>query len=611
MALRSGTAGSDLLGGTGLADSVSGLSGSDTVNAGAGNDTISGGEGSDTLNGGAGDDVIYGFGASDAKAGSGDIVVTQVGSGFRQPIYATSAPGDPDRLFVVQKTGQIEILDPATGLTNGHAFLNIPGTQINTAGEGGLLGLAFDPGYATNGIFYVFVTNAAGDEEVRRYTRSAGNPDQADPASGDVILTIPHPGDSHHHGGWIAFGPDGYLYITTGDGGGVGDPLNNAQNTNVLLGKVLRIDVHGDDFVNDPGRDYAIPTDNPLVHGPGADEIWATGLRNPWRASFDSATGDLYIADVGQDSFEEVNFQAAGSVGGANYGWVIKEGTSTFDPTRPGNLDPGSPLLTDPVHEYPHGTGVGDRNAIIGGYVYHGTSAGMQGVYLYADYPSGQIWSFRVVEGVAVDVANRTAQLVLAGGQVGSIGSFGEDGHGNLYVIGLGGEIFVLNPHVGAGDGADVIDGGAGNDKILGGVGNDVLTGGAGNDSLFGGDQSDVLFGGLGRDNLSGGAAADVFEFTATANSAVGALRDVILDFETGVDHLDLSQVDARAGQAGDQAFSYIGAAAFSGEGQIRAMQVGTSVLLRINTNGAGGSEMDILLHHMVVADLGAGDFIL
>jgi len=310
--------GSDAIAGSGGNDRLQGLAGRDTITAGLGNDTLLGGEGSDVLTGGSGDDVLYGFGVADEQTGSGAITATRVGRGLDQPVFATSAPGDPDRLFIVGKTGQIQILDPATGRVNPSAFLQIPPSEISSEGDGGLIGLAFDPDYATNGQFYVFVTNASGDHEIRRYTRAAA--DAADPDSGDLILTIPHPTNTNHNGGWIGFGSDGHLYIMSGDGGGAGDPPNNARNADLLLGKVLRIDVRGDDFAADPDKDYAIPADNPFAASAGADEIWALGLRNPWRASFDRETGDLYIGDVGQDRAEEVNFQAAGAPGGANYG---------------------------------------------------------------------------------------------------------------------------------------------------------------------------------------------------------------------------------------------------------------------------------------------------
>ncbi len=611
MALFTGTTGADTLIGKATDDSVSGLSGSDVLNGGVGADTVSGGEGSDTLVGGAGDDVIYGFGASDSVAGSGDILARRVAGNFDQPVFATSAPGDPDRLFVVEKTGQIKILDTATGTTNAVNFLTIPQAQLQTGGEQGVLGLAFHPDYATNGRFFVYVTNAAGDQEVRQYSRSGTNPDWAAAASGDVILTIPHPGNSNHNGGWISFGPDGYLYIATGDGGGGGDPDNNAQNPNSLLGKMLRIDVDGDDFAGDTGRDYAIPVDNPFVGFAAADEIWALGLRNPWRPSFDRVTGDLYIADVGQGEREEINFQAAGSAGGENYGWVIREGMQVFDPGRPGNLPPDSPLLTDPVLDYGHSFDENGGFSVTGGYVYRGPAAGLQGVYLYADFISNQIWSFRIVEGAVVDAANRTGQFVVTGGSLDSIASFAEDGRGNLYIVSIGGDVFVLAPQVGAGDGADDINGGAGADRIWGGAGRDTLRGGDDDDRLHGGGQADLIVGGAGRDVLYGDGGADVFDFNAVAESPATAGRDVIMDFVAGEDRLDFASIDARAGIAGNQGFSFIGTAGFSAEGQIRVVQSGASVVVQVNTTGTSGAEMVLILRDVQVGDLTPGDFVL
>jgi len=388
MANLTGSIRADLLAGTAIADTARGKSGPDTINGGLGNDTLSGGDGADRLFGGQGDDVIFGHGPADQLPGSGDIVTTLIISGLDQPVFMSSAPGDPDRLFVVEKTGQIRILDPLTGTTNAVDFLDIPAAQLQTSDEQGVLGMAFHPDYATNGKFYVYVTNAAGNIELREYLRTAGNPDLADGGSSNVILTIPHPIRENHNGGWIGFGPDGYLYISVGDGGGGGDPDNNAQNTGSLLGKMLRIDVNGDDF---PGtaRNYAVPTDNPFANGAGADEIWAVGLRNSWRASFDRLTGDLYIGDVGQGDREEINFQSAGAPGGANYGWAIREGFLIYDGARPGNLPPDSPLLVDPVLEYAHDSTPNGGFSVTGGYVYRGPGAGMQGVYLYADFVSG------------------------------------------------------------------------------------------------------------------------------------------------------------------------------------------------------------------------------
>jgi glucose/arabinose dehydrogenase len=612
MADRTGTAGNDTLDGTSQDDRLVGLSGSDRMSAGAGNDTVSGGEGSDVLAGGDGNDVIHGFGASDRVAGSGDIVVERVVSSPFQPVFLTAAPGDPDRVYMVSKGGGIRILDPETGTFNATAFLSIPASQLQTDGEQGLLGLAFHPDYAANGRFFVYLTNADGNIEVREYARSAGNPDVADAASGNVILTIPHPGRDNHNGGWIGFGPDGYLYIATGDGGGGGDPDNNAQNVNSLLGKMLRIDVNGDDFAGDGARDYAIPDDNPFAGGAGADEIWAVGLRNPWRNSFDRLTGDLYIADVGQGQREEINFQPGGAPGGANYGWVIKEGTLVFDDNRPGNLPPDSPLLVDPVFEYGHSFDENGGFSVTGGYVYRGTGPGMQGVYFYADFVTDNLWSMRVVDGQVVDQANRTDQLTAAGLQVDNIASFGEDARGNLYVLGLDGEIFRLTPGQGAGDGADLIRAGAGRDTAHGGAGDDTLQGGADDDRLFGGSQDDILDGGQGRDRMAGGTGADVFDFNATADSGAGAARpDSLADFIRGEDVVDISTIDAQAAAGGNQAFAFIGTARFTAEGQVRVKQSGADTIVQINTSGSDGAEMAIRLIGLQAGDVTAADFVL
>lgn len=610
MALINGTPRANLLTGTIGADLLRGLAGTDTLRGAAGADRLAGGDGADRLFGGDGNDVLLGHSSFDAVAGAGSILATRIATGFDQPVFATAAPDAPDRLFIVEKTGQIKILNPATGTTT--TFLDIPDGQLSTGGEQGLLGLAFHPDYASNGKFYVYMVDEGGNLEVRQYTRSATNPNRADAGSANVILTIPHPENSNHNGGWLGFGPDGLLYIATGDGGSGGDPDNNAQNRNSLLGKMLRIDVNGDDFAGDATRDYAIPDDNPFASSAGADEIWATGLRNPWRPSFDRATGDLYIADVGQGAREEINWQPAGSNGGENYGWVVREGDIVFDPNRPGNPDPESPSLTDPVQVYDHSGSPNGGFSVTGGYVYRGPAAGLQGVYLYADFVTNQIWSFRVVDGRAVDQANRTDQLVTSGGSIDQIASFGEDGRGNLYIIGLDGEVFLLRPQATAGDGADYLDGGAGRDVLRGGVGNDTLIGGTGNDTLNGNTQNDTLRGGAGVDLLLGGRGADVFDFDTRADSRTGTTgRDVIADFTDGRDRLDFSTLDARASIDGNQRFTFVDTAAFTADGQIRAVQAGTSVVLHLNITGISVAEMQVELRNTVVADLTAADFIL
>jgi glucose/arabinose dehydrogenase len=547
-----GTARSNDISGLGGNDSIFGKSGADTATGGTGNDRISGGEGSDRLNGGGGNDVIFGFGASDRNAASGNITVTPINSTtFDRPIYATAAPGDPGRLYVVeQHTGRILILDISTGAVKAQPFLDIPGSQLATGNEQGLLGLAFHPDYASNGRFYVYLTRSDGDVEVRAYQRSTSDPDMADPGSGDVILRIDKDnGAGNHNGGWMDFGPDGMLFIAVGDEGLGGDPANNAQNRNVLWGKMLRIDVNGDDFAGNPTRDYTIPDDNPFVGIAGADEIWALGLRNPWRASFDEATGNLYIGDVGQDRFEEINVHLSEGAGGSNYGWKVKEGRQVFDDGVAGNPAPGSPQLTDPVVQYGHNPNGGF--AVVGGYVYHGPSPGMHGRYLYADFVTGHLWSFRLVGSRAVDVTRHTEQLT--GSSLASVASFAETGNGSLYVIGLDGSVSRLDFGASSGDSGDVIDGGAGRDRLYGGAGNDTVTGGSGNDRIEGGGQNDSLNGGGGADTILGGAGNDTMAGGAGADSLNGnagrdtfvfgtsSQSDTITDFSDDVDAIRLS----------------------------------------------------------------------
>jgi glucose/arabinose dehydrogenase len=369
------------------------------------------------------------------------ITTKRIVSGLSRPLYVTAPPDDTDRLFIVeQHTGRIKILNLNTGLVNAAPFLDIDG--LATANEQGLLGLAFDPNYATNGFFYVNFTQTDRTTNILRYQVSAGDPDIADPGSGTVIITYSQP-FSNHNGGWLGFGPDGFLYISTGDGGSGNDPGNRAQDiTDQKLGKMLRLDVDSDDFPADATRNYAIPDNNPFVGTTGDDEIWAYGLRNPWRASFDRLTGDLYIADVGQNQREEINFQSASSTGGENYGWRVMEGTRCNFSNDP--LPCNDPSFTPPIHEYLQSGPPDGGNSITGGYVYRGPIPELQGVYFFADYVSNQIWSFRFDGMNKTEFMNRTTQLSPDVGSIGSISSFGEDAAGNLYIVDLGGEVFKI-----------------------------------------------------------------------------------------------------------------------------------------------------------------------
>lgn len=369
------------------------------------------------------------------------IATKRIASGLRRPLYVTAPSGDTDRLFIVeQHTGLIKILNLKTGLINNTPFLEING--LSTRDEQGLLGMEFHPDYDVNGFFYVNFTESNSTTNIRRYSVSAGNPDIADAASGTTIMTYAQP-FSNHNGGWLGFGPDGFLYISTGDGGSGNDPGNRAQDiTNQKLGKMLRVDVNGDDFPADPTRNYAIPADNPFVGTTGDDEIWAYGLRNPWRASFDRLTGDLYIADVGQGQREEINFQPASSTGGENYGWRVMEGyrCNIANDSLPCN----DPSFIAPIHEYSHISGSDGGFSITGGYVYRGPIRELQGIYFFADYVSNQIWSFRFDGTAKTEFVNRTAELASDVGSVGAISSFGEDAAGNLYITDLHGEVFKI-----------------------------------------------------------------------------------------------------------------------------------------------------------------------
>jgi glucose/arabinose dehydrogenase len=330
-----------------------------------------------------------------------------------RPTALAARPGDP-ALYVAEKTGRVRKL--VDGAVTGGPVVDVS-SDLSQAFEQGLLGLAFSP----DGRFaYVYWTSRTGDVHVGAHDMAS-----ADPTAVVPVLTIPHSAHPNHNGGSLAFGPDKHLYIGVGDGGSEHDPNNLGQNLNTLLGKLLRIDPT-------PGgpAPYTVPADNPLAGRAGArSEIWAFGLRNPWRISFDRATGDLWIADVGQDQWEEIDVQPAASKGGENYGWSLREGTHQEKGPRPaGNVDP--------IYEYSH---AGGNCSITGGYVYRGTKAtGFQGAYVFADFCVGNLQMLRR-SGASVDVQP-------VGGRVDQVSSFGEDAGGELYVLSLAGSVFRLDP---------------------------------------------------------------------------------------------------------------------------------------------------------------------
>ncbi|UZO79352.1 PQQ-dependent sugar dehydrogenase [Aquimarina sp. ERC-38] len=372
-----------------------------------------------------------------------DIDIELVADGFSFPVFVTNA-GD-ERLFVVEQEGAIKIIEE-NGTVAIADFLNIQDRVffIRRGGEPGLLGLAFHPEYATNGFFYVNYTHSANNQistRISRFSRNTNNPNLADPNSELILLEFNQP-FSNHNGGDITFGTDGLLYIASGDGGSGGDPMENSQNINNLLGKILRIDV-------DAPAPY-IPSDNPFVNKAGADEIWAYGLRNPWRFSFDSQTNDLWIADVGQNAFEEIN-KTPGNIAGQNFGWDCREGGEKFNPTRDDTACPSDlTTLIDPIATYNH---VGSAKSVTGGYVYRGTQyPSLQGLYIFGDYLTNEIGT--------IDSNNTNDGITWVNSSITrGISSFGIDSKNELYIIDYGGVVYrVIDENTLGSENPDIVD---------------------------------------------------------------------------------------------------------------------------------------------------------
>ena len=338
------------------------------------------------------------------------VTLEPIVTGLQRPVAVRAAGDGSGRLFIVEQPGRLRIVDD--GGLRSTPFLDIRDRVRDSANEQGLLGLAFHPDYASNGRFFVNYTDLTGDTVVAEYARSEGDPNWSESSSEAIILTIQQP-FSNHNGGDIAFGPDGFLWISTGDGGSGGDPQGNGQNTQTLLGKLLRVDV-------DNGSTYTIPADNPFADDSEArDEIWALGLRNPWRFSFDRETGDLYIGDVGQSQREEIDFESRLDPGGRNYGWNTMEGSRCYQSS---NCSTDGLIL--PVAEYSHTSGC----SVTGGYVYRGSRfPDLEGLYIYGDFCSGTVWAL-----VPAGAGKWTVAVV--GETSAAIASFGEDEDGELYL---------------------------------------------------------------------------------------------------------------------------------------------------------------------------------
>jgi len=337
------------------------------------------------------------------------VALVKIAGSFDKPVYVAAPPGDTSRLFVVEKTGRIRIVKD--GAVIARPFLDLSGV-VSSQGERGLLSVAFGPRYASSGHFYVDYTNAAGDTRVVRYTVSAQDPDVASTASRKILLRVPQP-YSNHNGGQLQFGPDGRLYVGMGDGGSAGDPQGRAQDPRSRLGKMLRLS---------------------LGTSPVKVGVYAKGLRNPWRFSFDRTTGALWIGDVGQSKWEEVDYLKPGRRAGANLGWNGFEGTHIYNAAVAARLDKGT--LTWPVSQYSHSVG----EAVTGGYVYRGSAIpSLRGFYVFGDYATGRVWAMKGPDGTRVALPG-------ADHKVAHISSFGQDAAGELYVVDIAGAVYRIAP---------------------------------------------------------------------------------------------------------------------------------------------------------------------
>jgi glucose/arabinose dehydrogenase len=355
----------------------------------------------------------------------------KVADGFTRPVWVGAAPNDTKHLWVIEQAGAIWVIDRKTGERKG-SFLDITPQVTRDGNEEGLLGLAFAPDYAKSGQFYINYVNK-GESRTTRISRFkvSADPLKADAASEEILMSIRQP-HNNHNGGWLGFGPDGMLYVGMGDGGSGHDPADNGQSMKTHLGKILRIDVSG-------AKGYEVPKDNPFK-GSKLPEVWAIGVRNPWRCSFDRKTGDFWMGDVGQNTTEEINFMPAGKGAGANYGWRLREGSEATPTANVGGDKPSGCI--DPVYEYKHNGGETGGVSVTGGFVYRGPFKELDGMYFFADYARGRLWSL-TRQGEKFTFANHALDDVPTGKRgIGAITSFGEDPEGGLYLVEQGGSVY-------------------------------------------------------------------------------------------------------------------------------------------------------------------------
>jgi glucose/arabinose dehydrogenase len=372
--------------------------------------------------------LLFGF----AQLSLGDLATELVSKGLERPVWAGAPDSVKGKLWVMEQAGTVWIVDLKTGERAKKPFLEITDSVTRKSNEQGLLGLAFSPDFEKSGRYYVNYNEKGGDTRIVRFVSKDGV--TTDASKGETILKYKQP-FGNHNGGWLDFGPDGMLYIATGDGGAANDPKNLAQDLSSHLGKLLRLDVSGD-------KGYKSPASNAFAGTKGAlPEIHAYGLRNPWRCSFDRETGDFWIGDVGQNKWEEINFVAKDEAGGLNFGWRLREGDIKTPLKGVGGEKPKE--NHEPVYVYTHGSGATEGLSVTGGYVYRGSKiGGLKGRYVFADYQNPRIWSFEMKGGKATGFTDHTSELQPEGGRINLISSFGEDAEGELYITDLSGAVY-------------------------------------------------------------------------------------------------------------------------------------------------------------------------